>query len=287
MKYTLYIFFALTFFACKKDESVIISGNVAPPDYTIEQVIIDNYINKLYISVLGREPLKDEFDNAISLLGANVSKESRIQLVENVQANDEYFDNLFNIFRQDYLNGIDTTIIRDDYINVFQNLIENSQNPLQTEQYEYILEQLILLYQSADDMKNGSADPIEIHRRCVNNQLYDDINMGTENYVVSMYQNFLQRYPSEYELELATIMVDGEQSVCFGENGDSKNDFNSIFFQHDGYFEGQVVNLYNRILYRSPNSYEATSLSQNYKQSRDYKNLQKELLITDEFLGIQ
>ena len=100
----LHIFFVLTFFACKKDESVIIRGNVAPPDYTIEQVIIDNYINKLYISVLGREPLKDEFDNAIILFGANVSKESRIKLVENVQANDEYFDNLFNIFNKITLN---------------------------------------------------------------------------------------------------------------------------------------------------------------------------------------
>ena len=52
--------------------------------------------------------------------------------------------------------------------------------------------------------------------------------MGTENYVVSMFQNFLHRYPTLAELK-TQHMVDGEQANCFGVNGDSKSNL-MIYF---------------------------------------------------------
>ena len=47
--------------SCDKTEEVYIEGNVAPPDETIENVIIENYLNKLYISLLGRKATDEEF----------------------------------------------------------------------------------------------------------------------------------------------------------------------------------------------------------------------------------
>ena len=54
-------------------------------------------------------------------------------------------------------------------------------------------------------------------------------------------------------------MLDDEQAVCFGGNGNSKSDFNDLFFNHDGYYEGQVINIYNRILFRDPSHQKVTS----------------------------
>lgn len=285
MRY-IWISLILIICACGKDP-IIIDGNTPPPDSTIEIAITDNYINKLYISMLGREPSEVEFNSAKALLAEDVTIENRNALIDIVHSNEKYYDNLFDIYRNDYLNGGDTVELREEYIEPYADLIENETNPIILEIYQEEYQELIALYNLGEDLKNGSINTVQAHNRCVNNLVYDDINMGTENYVVSMFQNFLHRYPTIDELELASTMVDGEQSSCFGENGDSKADFNSIFFSHYGYFEGVVIDAYRKLLFRDPTSSEASSLTVSFMSDYNYKELQKHLLASDEFLGIE
>lgn len=287
MRNSLYLFALALVFSCSKEPTELIPNNVAPPDYTVDRVIKENYINKLYISMLGREPNTDEFNSARDLLGDGVTQESREILVENVQAKEEYYDNMFNIIRQDLINGVDTNQIREDYIDGFEEALENSDDPFEIQEIEEGLVKLYLLYNSTDDLKANTATITEIQVRCVNNFIYDEINMGSFNYVVSIYQNFLHRYPTEYEIENGVKMLDDEQAICFGGNGNSKSDFNTLFFNHDGYYEGQVINIYNRILFRNPSSSESYELTTLFKSNKDYKELQKRILITDEYLGIE
>jgi hypothetical protein len=287
MRNSLYLFALALVFSCSKEPTELIPNNVAPPDYTVDRVNKENYINKLYISMLGREPNTDEFNSARDLLGDGVTQESREILVENVQAKEEYYDNMFNIIRQDLINGVDTNQIREDYIDGFEEALENSDDPFEIQEIEEGLVKLYLLYNSTDDLKANTATITEIQVRCVNNFIYDEINMGSFNYVVSIYQNFLHRYPTEYEIENGVKMLDDEQAVCFGGNGNSKSDFNTLFFNHDGYYEGQVINIYNRILFRNPSSSESYELTTLFKSNKDYKELQKRILITDEYLGIE
>ena len=84
MRNSLYLFAIAIVFSCSKDSTELITNNVAPPDYTVDRVIKENYINKLYISMLGREPNVDEFNSARNLLGDEVTLESRELLVESV-----------------------------------------------------------------------------------------------------------------------------------------------------------------------------------------------------------
>lgn len=281
-------FILLILSSCQNEgDSVLVEGNIAPPDPTIERVVVEGYVNKLYISLLGREPSTSEFNNAIDLLGEKLNQQDRLLLVSQIQENPNYYKNQLDIFRQDYLNGIDTAQIRDDYILPYENELENVVNPFFYEEIENELNSLYLLYNVEIDLILNDIDVMEVHRRMVDNPVYDDINMGIENYIVSMSQNFLHRYPTNSELENATLMIDGEQSYCFGGNGDSKSDFNNLFFNHDGYFEGQVVTNYNKLLYRNPNSSEASESAYLYKQNRNFKELQKSILISNEFIGIE
>jgi hypothetical protein len=284
-----YIWIGIIFvlFSCGKEDPIVIDGNTPPPDSTIETVILENYVNKLYISMLGREPNAFELHDGLIVLGEEASESDRLTLVEQVQSNAEYYGNLFDTFRQDYLNGGDTTDIREQYIEVYAILIATESNPIILEIYEQDYQELVDLYNVSADLNNGSINVVEAHVRCVNNAAYDEINMGTENYVVSMFQNFLHRYPTLSELKNSSIMVEGEQAICFGVNGDSKNDFNNIFFEHDGYFEGQVITVYNKLLFRAPNSEEATFLANSYKLNKSYKDLQLALLVSNEFMGIE
>jgi hypothetical protein len=110
--------------------------------------------------------------------------------------------------------------------------------------------------------------------------------MGTENFVRATYENFLFRYPTEYELEQAKTMVDGFNSILFLENGNSKDDFLDIFFDSDDYYESRARDLYNKYLFREPDSEEMVEGAILYKQSDDYKLLQKSILTMDEYVGI-
>ena len=285
MRY-IWIAFLLIIAACAKDP-IIIDGNIPQPDSTIETAIVDNYINKLYISMLGREPSNSEFSHAKNILSKTVSIENREQLIDIVHNNEEYFYNLFDNYRSDFLNGVDTVDIREQYIEVYADLIEYETNPFFLEEYQKKYQKLIELYNLGVDLKNGNINTVEAHKRCVNNQVYNDINMGTENYVISIFQNFLHRYPTLDELNNATIMVDGEQANCFGINGDSKSDFNDIFFNHYGYFEGVIIDTYIKLLLRHPNSEEVSFYTIKYMSDLSFKNLQKSLLASDEFLGIE
>jgi hypothetical protein len=111
--------------------------------------------------------------------------------------------------------------------------------------------------------------------------------MGTENFVVSCFQHFLSRYPTAHELEQSKKMVDGTPAVLFLQSGQSKKEFISIFFSSWDYYEGLVVNLYSRLLYRKPTSVEMGLATQKFQQSMDYEQMQKDILVTNEFAGIK
>ncbi len=287
-KYFLFLpFIILCFEGCKKDEQVIIPGNEAPPDHTIPNSTKENYINKVYISVLGREPDSSEFSRSFSILNQNnLSVANRKQFLDSVLAAPVYNDRLYQIARTELLNDLDTNDITL-YIYVFQGLLADTVNAAFWPQIIAEKKRLDTLKMVSADLASGSIDIIELHRRCVNNFFYDEINMGTENFVVSIFQNFLFRYPTASELSESKTMVDGQNATVFYTIGRTKNEFINILFTSNNYFEGQVRTLFVRYLFRQPSSAELSSYTVMYKNSMDYKGLQKEILSLNEYVGIQ
>ena len=120
----------------------------------------------------------------------------------------------------------------------------------------------------------------------VNNNFYDEINMGTENFVVSMFQSFMQRYPTLSELESGKLMVNDNNASVFFVPGNGKEDFINIFIESDEYFTGQTNILFNRYLFRTPTSEESINFSLDYINTQDYQLLQSRILSTNEFIGL-
>lgn len=272
--------------SCKKDDFEYVEGNTAPPDKTVESVIIENYVNKLYISVLGRQASDDEYNTGLTILNSGeLNDSSREVLVDVVMANEEYYHNEFETIRNDLLNSSDTSDFTF-WVKIFEANKLTTNDAYLLGLYDSEIDKLGLCQDIILDLQFGVIDFIEVQRRCCNNTIYDDINMGTENFVVSMYQNFLFRYPTIDELSEAIRMVDGYESIVFYELGRSKNDFLGIFLGSDEYFEGQVRTVYNRFLYREPTTFELNELRLDYKSNKDFKKLQKQILINNEYVGI-
>ena len=76
--------------SCKKDV-VIIADNNAPNYSEIPTILLENYVNRLYIDLIGREPLDDEMENDVQFLRDNdVTFESRDSLISKLQFDTTY-----------------------------------------------------------------------------------------------------------------------------------------------------------------------------------------------------
>ena len=282
----LFFFLSILVSSCKKDKEVIVGDNTAPPDNTVPNVVIENYVNKSYISVLGRKPDATEMTSGKSILNQhNLSLADRNQLLDAIFLKPGYNQRLYDLSIATLLNNVDTALITQD-IFIFTLLLTDTAYQTQWPQIQIEKTKLEDLKKSVADLNSGTLSVIGLQKRCANNYFYDQINMGTENFVVSMFQNFLYRYPTDDELAQSTTMVDGQSAVVFLQTGTTKDDFLTIFFGCNNYFEGQVRDLYKKYLFREPTSVEMSDKATVYKNSVDYKALQKAILSTDEYAGI-
>ena len=285
MRIPLYLFLILTIVSCTKVEQVIVDGNTHPIDPTIENTVIENYVNKLYISTIGREPITIEFDANFEMLrGANLNQESREEVIEGILNKEEYYNNLFKLESANILNGVDTAMINERYY-LYKYFLMNSTG-FDSIYIAYEFERLAVLKQALPELNAETITNTELYERMVNNIFFDEINMGTENFVVAMFQNFMLRYPTTAELESGKLMVNDNNSTLFFIAGNGKNDFINIFFASDEYYTGQTSILFNRYLFRIPTSEESVNYSLDYLNTDDYKVLQKRILSTDEFIGL-
>ncbi len=272
--------------SCKKYEEETISGNQPPPDGTVSSVVIENYVNKVYISVLGRKASDAEFNSGKNLLSQNnLSASSRQQFLDDVFDNYEYKVNLYEKAKIELLNNLDTTEITL-YIAVFTTLLADSTYIASWDLLQGEINRLMLMQVISVDLEMDTINEIGLFKRCCNNYFYDQINMGSLNYVVSLFQHFLDRYPTDNELTEGIKMVDGGSANLFLQSGTSKNDLIQIFFSSNDYYEGQVRLYYKRYLFREPNSVEMGTATQQYISTGDYQQMQKDILSSNEYIGL-
>lgn len=274
-----------SFFACKKYEIKDIDISKLPKDSTITEAAKENYINKLFILLLGRKADSTEFSQSLTLLNAgNTSLAAREQLFDYITIKPEYYINLYKIARKDLMDDTDTSLIRYDF-NEYTSRLQDINYIDSWPYYQEVVNENFLLLQIPSQLPAGNINMIDVHKRCIDNLYYDEINMGTENFVVSMFQHFFLRYPTNAELASSKNMVDGTESVIFLQNGSSKSNFIQIFFNTGNYFEGQVRILYEKYLFRQPTASELSETTSQYQNHKDYKKLQKLILTKSEFLG--
>lgn len=271
---------------CRREKEVIVPDNVAPPDGTIANTILESYVNRSYILLVGYKPDDAQMTAAVQTLRSHeVSMADRETFLSGLMALPSYSYRLFEQGRADLLNSVDTLDIQGE-IALVNLLLQDSQYasiwPILIQERDKLQDVLNIPSQLA----NGSIDVIEMHRRLVYNRVYDQINMGTQNFVISMFQNFFARYPTQEEREAAELMVDGFSSQVFLQNGRTKEDFLTIFFGSRDYFEGEVRTMFRKYLFRAPGTQELESNAIAYRASHDFQALQIAIMSMDEFLGI-
>lgn len=288
MKHIIFLSLAicLAFTACKKSEIEQIPNNNPPTDGTISSVTIDNYITRTYILTLGREPDNVEFSTARSLLtSATLDSSSRRAFLSGVFNSNDYRAHVYNENKIQLLNNADTADFTF-WIYIFQLFLVDTTYRLQWPYYQYEADRMIELKSAFTDYTTEAIEIDVLHSRMCNNYLYDEINMGSANFVISTFQNLIDRNPTVSEQQSGVSMVEGSNAVLFLESGSSKNDYLNIFTHSRSYYEGQVILLYKKYLNRIPNTVEMAEGTEKYSSTLDYTAVQRDILSSDEFIGL-
>jgi hypothetical protein len=291
------IFVAITITACKKDV-VIIPNNNAPIYSEIPTILLENYVNRLYIDLIGREPLDDEMSSDVEFLRNNdVTLESRDSLIYKLQFDTNfvpgdssykqaYFHRLYEMVKVRLIEGVSNGHIQtvmntryNRYVNdsLGGNMISAHENLIKYYRFKDIINSESELYYNLIDIK-------EMHRRMINNPIYDNINMNTFNFVNAAFDNLLFRFPTQYEFNNSYAMIEDEQPyTVLGSSGTNKEDFINIICNTREFYEGIIHWTYLTLIARVPTTTETDFLMNDFYISCDFHKLQRYVMKTDEY----
>lgn len=283
---------SLFFASCAKDsvihEDLIIDGNVAPPIDGVSQITLNSYINNLYIDLFGRAATESELmEQSDYLIEFDYSVDAREDIVENLMTSWEYYKNINVLTTQKYLVSLDSFSLKSqiDYWVYIIDIYYDTGLDVEALYYTIENEKLILLSTAHVELYEGSIFMDEYFKRFINNYFYDMVNMGSENFVISCFQNLFHRYPTDDELLDAVSMVDGASSQIFLQDGSSKSDFIDIIIHSPEFYQGQTIDVFNSLLARAPNSEEMDMYGQEMMDVNHFNSVKIKLLISEEYAG--
>lgn len=301
MKHLLFILIMMVFaLGCKKPEEKAFDNNTIP-DYTgTPTLLVENYINRVYIDLIGREPTNAEMDSDVQTLeGAGLSQAARINLVNKLMLSTDfvpgdtsythaYHQKFYNDNKARFLEGVAENTIVSEYTMYRGNAIQDSLNGFMLA-YELQMTEankLRNLFNSKIELQLGTIDVVEMCRRMSFNSIYDDINMGSFNYINSCFDNMLFRYPTTAEYTMCEPAVESSLGgQLFGITISNKLEFLNVLLLSQEYHEGMIRWVYLSLLSREPTSDEIYTLTDSFMLTKDIKAVQRRILISAEYAG--
>lgn len=299
-RFVKYALFALLFIvavsSCKKGE--LVPDNNAPYYDGVPLVKVQNYVNRLYIDLIGREPLDVEMTADVATLRAqSLSMESRDALITKLQTDTAfiqgdssyfvaYYSRLYNLFKFRLLEGASDAEI-DFYMGLSQNDVMADSiagDSLGMQRAKLEVAKYKRVKAIPFELRSGVIDIRTAYARLLNNGVYDFINMNSFNFVRASFNDLFGRYPTQSEFDVSFAMVDANEShILFGQPGQNKGDYINILVNSYEFKEGLIRWAYKTFMARDATSSEVNDLIQDLNTTLDFPRMQKEILKTDEY----
>ena len=277
------ILLSLLLASCARDNIVPVDN--LPADSTITQIELENYINKTHIALLNRKPTQAELTQSLQQLDVDrYNRSIRDTYVLGIQDLDRSKWAIWQFLSDRILDGIDTTQVRES-ADIFQYRVDNSGTQNEKDYWQWLLDRTNNNLVALEGWYNQDSTYNSLVGWMVRMPIYAEINMGTENFVVSIYQHFYHRYPTDHELTQASKMVDRQWGLLYGVNGNSKADFLNIFLNQGEFQQGLIINAFESYLNRIPTTIESDKHHHHLNNGWDYLKLQRYLLTSSEFIN--
>jgi hypothetical protein len=300
---TLPLFFSLLILAltsCKKDEETVFENNTIPDYNEVPTILVQNYVNRLFIDLIGREPVDVEMDNEVGYLEENdLSEAARQTLVDKLMYDETflagdssynfaYFQRIYDSAKARMIDGASENIILESYNLAFGQAYSDSVNGNFTS-YEInktVYEKLRAVLDSKEELRTQEITIDEMFRRLINNSIYDQINMNSFNFVNASFDDLFYRYPTASEFDNAYQIIDANQAgLLFGQVAQNKAEYVQILTTTTEYHEGMINWAYLSLLSREPSSNEVFTVIGDFQNDLTFSAVQRSILIKDEYAG--
>ena len=287
----------VVFSSCKKDPKVV-PNNDAPYYDGVPTVKVENYVNRLFIDLIGREALNSELSKESSYLKDNhLSIASRETLIIKLQSDSAYlpgdssyryayYNRLYELTKARLLEGAaKSEFLQYKGENDYQCTLDSTAgDSLSFKLHKEISNKLVKALKAQTDFMRDSISINQFYVRLLDNAVYDHINMNSFNFIRATFNDLFFRYPTNNEFNSSYNMVDANiPSVLFGKSGQSKSNYLTILTNSSEYCEGMVRWVYQTFLSRQPTNQELSSVTQSFYNEKKLPTIQRNILKSDEY----
>jgi hypothetical protein len=299
LKFTLsFSFVFLLISSCTKTEDILISGN-QPPDYrSVPTIKVENYVNRYFIDLLGREPTDTERVYHTEFLKRNkLSIHARDTLINQLLYDTVYhpgdssyrhaaIQRIYDLSKARFLEGASDGDIAQ-FIGILEFGITISRlngDSVGVYSAKAAQKQYRDVLNSRYKLLKNTATYSDMCAAMLNNSIYDQINMNSFNYVNASFDDLFQRQPLKDEFAAAYDIIDKNiPRQIFGSWAANKNEYCDVLTHTPEFYESQIRWVYYLLLQRDANTQEVINLLGNYMRSNNLQEVQKAVIKTDEY----
>ncbi|MBM3919250.1 MAG: hypothetical protein FJ344_07095 [Sphingomonadales bacterium] len=284
--------------ACTRERLKVEPDNDAPWYGDVPTILVENYVNRVFIDLLGREPVDSEMTVHVQYLRAgDLSKARRTDWIRILQtdtvpaAGDSsyqsvYYRRFYEMTKVRLLEGVSDSYLLGQ-IGILQfgiqvdslngDTIAVNKKRANVARYERIM-------QCEYDYRFGLIALDSVCARMVDNPVYDFINMNSFNFINATFDNLYFRFPTQSEFERAYLMVDASQpSTLFGRPGSNKSDYIQIVVAQREFWQGWIIWAYKTLLARDPSTSELYAALLQLNADKNFHTTLSNILISDEY----
>lgn len=288
--------------SCSEEVIVIDDGNPPYSTFNISDIKIENYVNRLYIDIIGREPLDAELSAEVDKLKAGgLKREVRDSIIYKLMTDTTfrenefsykaaYVQNLYNLAKVRCIEGAPDSDLQDLiailHFGSLKDSLEGNWDGFYQKQNQIRRNQATLDSRTA--FYDGLISYHQMFSFMLDNSLYDQINMNTFNFVRASFDQLMWRLPTNQEFESSFDMIEFNQTTeLFGTLGSNKNDYIRIVTESGEMLEGMIIWSYQVFLSRPPSASETVTLLPVYASTKDINWVIAQILVTDEYANFR
>ena len=289
---------AMLITSCRKTEEKLIPDNKAPDYNSISTIKLENYVNRIFIDLLGREATDVERVAVTARLrAAGIRIAEREAVIRELQ-NDStyhygdssyrhaYYQRIYDLSKARFLEGASDPEIGENIGNLWFSItiarLEGDSVAVysaldQIDRYQNVLS-------SRYWYRTGLISYNEMCAYMCDNDIYDVINMNSFNYVNATFDDLFGRAPLQHELYKGIDIMDkNKPNEILGQWASNKKEYCKVLTTCNEFYEGQIRWMYFVLLQREATTQEVINLFGNYISTRDLQQVQRQIMKTDEY----
>lgn len=285
--------------SCKSELLEVVPDNDSYSTTGISKIKIENYVNRLFIDIIGREPTDIEQNLEADTLNENeLSEEIRLDLITRLMTDTSYSENegsyqkafsnnLYLLAKIRCLEGVSDAEIKSMRLGPLRG--RAYQDSLEQNWEDYFeklndIRRYELVLRSENDLQQGLIKFHEVFAYMIDNAIYDEFNMNAFNFIRASFDQLLFRIPTDQEYDQAFNMVENQlPDELLGQLGNSKTDYINIMITSEAMKEGMIRWAYHVYLQRPGTPAEIATLLETYKLDENINNVIAKMVVTDEY----